>query len=237
MSQRVIIIIPAYNEERTIAGVLNGLRQAAPEYERIVINDGSKDATAEIVDALGETQLKLPCNLGYGRALQTGLKYALAGGYDAIVTFDADGQHQPEDVPRIISTLIKKEADLVIGSRYCDGSSYSGPFGRRMGQRVFSKLTRLLIGKRIYDTSSGFKALTASAAQIVIDGTFLDFHIETLVRLRMFGYKIEELPIKMRERNFGQSMHSITSFLDYPIKTLLLTIVAAVDAIIARRKK
>jgi glycosyltransferase involved in cell wall biosynthesis len=237
MPQRVIIIIPAYNEEKTIGGLLRGLRRAAPECTRVVVNDGSKDATADIVEALGEKQIKLPCNLGYGRALQTGLKYALAGGYDVIVTFDADGQHQAEDVPNIINALCENEADLVIGSRYCDGSTYSGPMGRRVGQRIFSILTRVLIGKRIYDTSSGFKALKAGAAQIVLDGTFLDFHIEILVRLRMFGYKIEELPIKMHERSFGQSMHSITSFVEYPLKTLLLTIVAAVDAIMARRKK
>jgi len=237
MKQRVIIVIPAYNEEKTISNVLLGLRQAIPECARVVVNDGSKDATGSIVEELGEKQIKLPCNLGYGHALQTGFKYAISYGYEIIICFDADGQHQPEDVPPILKTLIERDADMVIGSRYCDGSPYTGPFGRRLGQHIFSHLTRLLIGRRIFDTSSGFKALKARACEDIIDGTFLDFHIETLVRLSMFGFKIEEFPVTMRERSFGRSMHSPTSFIEYPLKTLLLTIVAAIDAVFARRGK
>ena len=107
----------------------------------------------------------------------------------------------------------------------------------RLGQHIFSHLTRLVIGKRIYDTSSGFKALKSEACEIIVGGTFLDFHIETLVRLSMFGFNIMELPVTMRERNLGRSMHSFTSFLEYPLKTLLLTLVAAIDVFIARRHK
>jgi glycosyltransferase involved in cell wall biosynthesis len=237
MKQRIIIVIPAYNEEKTISNVLMGLRQTIPECDRVVVNDGSKDATGSIVEELGEKQIQLPCNLGYGHALQTGFKYALSYGYEIIVCFDADGQHQPKDVPHILKALIKSDADMVIGSRYCDGSPYTGSFGRRLGQHIFSHLTRLLIGRRIYDTSSGFKALKAAACEVIIDGTFLDFHIEALVRLSMFGFRIEESPVTMRKRTFGQSMHSFTSFIEYPLKTLLLTFVAAIDAFIARRVK
>jgi glycosyltransferase involved in cell wall biosynthesis len=100
MKQRVIIVIPAYNEEKTISNVLMGLRRTVPECARVVVNDGSKDATGNIIEELGERQIKLPCNLGYGLALQTGFKYALSYGYEIIVCFDADGQHQPKDVPR-----------------------------------------------------------------------------------------------------------------------------------------
>jgi glycosyltransferase involved in cell wall biosynthesis len=215
MKQRVIIVIPAYNEEKTISNVLMGLRRTVPECARVVVNDGSKDATGSIIEELGERQIKLPCNLGYGLALQTGFKYALSYGYEIIVCFDADGQHQPKDVPRVLKDLIENDADMVIGSRFCDGTPYTGPFGRRLGQHIFSRLTRLLI----------------------IGGTFLDFHIESLVRLSMFGFQVEESPVAMGERSFGESMHSFASFIDYPLKTLLLTIVAAIDAFIARRVK
>src|SRR5690606_38124614 len=110
MRQQAIIIIPAYNEEKTIANVIYGLRQSAPEFDRIVVNDGAKDGTGEIVAKLGEKQLRLPCNLGYGPAVQTGLKYALQHGYDIIVTFDADGQHWPEDVQSVVQALIEDDA-------------------------------------------------------------------------------------------------------------------------------
>lgn len=96
--EKVLIVIPAYNEEQTIAAVIEGLRQAVPAYDRVVVNDGSKDGTGRIVAGMYEKQLWLPCNLGYGNALQTGLKYGLQSGYEIIVSFDGDGQHRPEDV-------------------------------------------------------------------------------------------------------------------------------------------
>lgn len=237
MSPRVLVLIPAYNEEKSIAGVLLGLRQVAPEFDRLVINDGSKDTTSEVVAGLGEKQLRLPCNLGYGLALQTGLKYALLRGYEILVCLDADGQHKPEDVPRLVTALIENEADMVIGSRFCGGRPYTTPLNRRLGQLLFSFLTRLLIGRRIYDTSSGFKALRASACKVIINGTFMDFHIETIVQLSLFDFKIIELPVTVHERIFGQSMHSLASVFQYPLKTLLVTMVTAVNAFLFRRAR
>jgi glycosyltransferase involved in cell wall biosynthesis len=237
MPERVLIVIPAYNEEKTISGVIKDLRGVVPNCDRLVVNDGSKDNTGNLVEELGEKQIKLPCNIGYGRALQTGLKYALIQGYGIVISFDADGQHQAKDVPLMLEAFNESGADVVIGSRYCNGVPYAGSFGRRIGQYIFSLLTRLLISRRIYDTSSGFKAMSAAACEVIISGTFLDFHIEALVRLSMFGFKIEELPITMLERNFGKSMHSYISFVEYPLKTLLLTFVAAIDALIERSSR
>jgi glycosyltransferase involved in cell wall biosynthesis len=237
MSPRVLVIVPAFNEEKSIAGVLSDLRQSAPEFDRIVVVDGSKDATARIVEELGEKQLRLPCNLGYGRALQTGMKYALASHYDIVLCIDGDGQHKAEDAPRLIRALLESDSDVVIGSRFCNDRFYPGSFIRRVGQVFFSYLSRLLIGQRIYDTTSGFKALRTSACRLLVDSTFMDFHMETIVRLRLFGFKIAEHPIVVNERTFGQSMHSFNSVFDYPLKTLLLTMVAALDALAARRSR
>jgi glycosyltransferase involved in cell wall biosynthesis len=234
---RVLVIIPAYNEEGAIAKVLMGLRRSVPDFDRVVVNDGSKDATGDIVARLGEKQLRLPCNLGYGRALQTGLKYALIRSYDIVVSIDADGQHKPEDVPRLVETLCENAADLVIGSRFCYDRSYKTPLNRRLGQQLFSHMTRLLIGQRIYDTTSGFKALSAAACEAIVEGTFMDFHIETIVRLSLLGFKLVEVPISVEERTLGRSMHSFASVFKYPLQTLLLTIVAAVDAALARRRR
>jgi glycosyltransferase involved in cell wall biosynthesis len=235
--QRVLVVIPAYNEEKTIMPVLEHLRRVAPEFDRVVVNDGSKDATGELVTALGEKQLRLPCNLGYGHALQTGLKYSLLGGYDVVVSMDADGQHNPEDVPRLVAMLEDSKADMVIGSRFCDNRPYRSPLGRRLGQLLFSHLTRLLLGQRIYDTTSGFKVLRAAACEAIVNGTFLDFHIETLVRLSLSGFKIVEMPIRAQDRTLGRSMHSFASVFRYPLQTGLLTIVAVVDSLLTRRTR
>jgi len=237
MNARVLVIIPAHNEEQTIAHVVLSVRRAMPEFDRVVVNDGSTDATGDILNQLGEKQLRLPCNLGYGRALQTGLKYALKAGYEIVICMDADGQHKPEDGLRLIKKLLASNADMVIGSRFCDNSLYRTSFMRRTGQWLFSCLTGVLIGRRVYDTTSGFKALTAKACQVLVHGTFMDFHAETIVRLSLLGFRITEQPITMDQRNFGRSMHSFKSVFQYPLKTLVLTIVAAMDVFLLRRER
>jgi glycosyltransferase involved in cell wall biosynthesis len=234
---RVLVVIPAHNEEQSLAHVLLGLRRFAPEYDRVVINDGSTDATAVVTDALGEKQLRLPCNLGYGPALQTGMKYALRQGYEVVVTLDADGQHRPEDVPGVVRALLDSGADMIIGSRFCDGRSYDSSLDRRLGQIIFSHLTRLLAGRRIYDTTSGFKALRAAVCALLVDTSFMDFHTETIVRLGLLGMNVVEAPIIVRPRVYGHSMHSLASAFQYPVKTLVLVIVAAMDVLLTRRAR
>jgi glycosyltransferase involved in cell wall biosynthesis len=234
---RILIVIPAHNEERTLNHVLLGLRRVVPEYDRVVVNDGSTDGTAAVIDGLGEKQLRLPCNLGYGPALQTGMKYALGHGYEVVVTFDADGQHRPEDVPVVVEALLDRSADMVIGSRFCGGRMYDSPPGRRLGQLTFSHLTRLLTGQRVYDTTSGFKALYAAVCELLINTSFMDFHTETIVRLALQGIQVAEAPIVVRPRLYGKSMHSLTSAFQYPVKTLVLVIVAAMDVLLARRAR
>jgi glycosyltransferase involved in cell wall biosynthesis len=234
---RVLVIIPAYNEEKTIHDVLLRLRRAAPDLERVVVNDGSRDATTQIVAGLGEKQLKLACNLGYGRALQTGLKYALERDYQVVVCLDADGQHRPEDLPGLLDALLSGHSDVVIGSRYCEAATYPASVSRRWGQLLFSHLSRWLVGRRIYDTTSGFKALRASACKALVDAPFWDFHIEMIVRLSFQGFRVSEFPITVNERLHGRSMHSFKSIIEYPLKTLLMTLVAALDVFLARRSR
>jgi glycosyltransferase involved in cell wall biosynthesis len=235
MRARGLVIIPAYNEAATIGAVLQGLRDAVSELDRLVVNDGSRDTTERIVTQLGERVLSLPCNLGYGRALQVGMRYALLRGYEFVVFFDADGQHPPEQVRQLVTALLEGGVDLVIGARFGTDRAYTGSFGRRLGQRLFSYLSLVLLGRRIYDTTSGLKAVRATACQALMRGTWMDFHTEAIVRLGMLGFSIAELPVSVHERTHGQSMYSISSVVEYPIKTLVLTLVAAVDAILHRR--
>jgi glycosyltransferase involved in cell wall biosynthesis len=236
MPPRVLVVIPAYNEENTIAGVLHGLRQVVPDYDRLVVNDGSRDATGKIVASLGEKQLRLISNLGYGLAVQTGLKYALLRGYDIVVTLDADGQHRPEDVPCLVEAMLRADADLAIGSRFCRGR-YTSSFERRIWQIAYSHLTRWLTGHRIFDTTSGFKALSADACAAIVPATFMDFTMELIVRLSQMGYRLIEVPVEVQQRSYGRSMHSFASAFRYPLQTLVLSVVAAMDVYLARRRR
>jgi len=235
--QRILIIIPARNEENTIAQVLVRLREVLPEADRIVVNDGSTDATGSIISKLGEKQIPLPCNLGYGLALQTGLRYAVMQEYDVVVCMDADGQHRPEDVPSLVAALTERNVDMLIGSRFCHPLAYDSTFGRRIGQKLFSYLTNVFTGYRIYDTTSGFKVFNLAACRVLAEGTFWDFHVEAIVRLSLAGYRVEEHPVTVNKRSYGVSMHSFASVFHYPLKTLLLTFVATADALLSRREK
>jgi glycosyltransferase involved in cell wall biosynthesis len=237
LAGQVLVVIPAYNEEEAVAGVVRSLREAAPEFDRVVVNDGSTDGTGRVVAELGERQLELSCNLGYGQALQTGLQYALARGYEIVVTMDADGQHRAEDVPRLVRALVENNADMVIGSRFCDGSPYDRRASRGLGQRLFSYLTSLLVGRRIFDTSSGFKALRAESCRVLVNGIFLDFHTEAIVQLSLAGLRIIEVPLTVQARLSGRSMYNVSSIVHYPLKTVLLTMAAFMDALLIRRTR
>jgi glycosyltransferase involved in cell wall biosynthesis len=224
-----LIVIPAYNEERNVVAVIEDLRRIVPGYDRLVVNDGASDGTARVLDEIGERQLRLPCNLGYGRALQAGLRYALQEGYEVIITFDADGQHRADDVPLMVNALIQRNADLVIGARFGNGRPYSGPFDRRIGQQIFSWLTARITGSRVYDTTSGLKAMRHDACRAIVSAVSHDFHMETIVALSLSGFRIVEEPITMAKRVHGRSMHSLLSIVAYPLQTLLVTAVALLD--------
>jgi glycosyltransferase involved in cell wall biosynthesis len=232
---RVRVVVPAYEEAESLGPVLDGLRRTVA-HELFVVDDGSTDGTGRIARTAGVRCLSLPCNLGYGGAVQAGLEVALAEGCDVVVLFDADGQHLAADVDRVLAPVLAGVADVAIGSRYSDGRPYGGPLGRRLGQRVFSGLTRLAIGRRIYDTTSGFKAMNAAACRAIVDTTFLDLHMETIVQLSLLGFRITEVPVTMSPRHAGSSMHGLASAWKYPAKTLLLGVVALLDAFIIRSR-
>jgi len=132
-----IIIIPAYNEEKNITGVIKGIKNAVPGVDILVINDGGEDRTEAIVRELGERVVNLPYNMGYGTALQTGFKYAVKHTYSYAVQIDADGQHDPKDIPKLLNVVSDGEADVDIGSRFLDGGRYRAPIIRRAGMLIF----------------------------------------------------------------------------------------------------
>jgi glycosyltransferase involved in cell wall biosynthesis len=234
---RVLVAIPAYNEMGTIEQVVDRVRESLPDFDLLVVNDGSSDATGEILKGLNATTATHLCNLGYGRAIQTAIKYARSCEYDALITLDADGQHHPEQVLSLFDASKAGGWDVLIGSRYVKTRDYSqAPVGRRIGMQLFSMLVRAITGRRIYDTTSGLKVIRRSVFDPLTHWHFIDFHAEAIVYLLRLGYRVSEHPITAAERTQGQSMYSFLSHFTYPLKTLLLLLLGVVQAGLTRRK-
>src|SRR5262245_37608632 len=211
-SNRTLVAIPAYNEEATIADVVARVRGCSPRLDLLVVDDGSVDATARILQELHVMTARHCCNLGYGRAIQTALLFALRRGYDAVITLDADGQHDPTPILPMHEHAIACGYDVLIGSRFVEPRSYAGsPFGRRLGMLLFSELVRLLAKQRIYDTTSGLKILQRTVFAPLARWHFVDFHAEAIVYLMRLGYRVGEYPVTAAPRRHGQSMYSALS--------------------------
>ncbi|HRK33401.1 MAG TPA: glycosyltransferase family 2 protein [Candidatus Hydrogenedentes bacterium] len=203
---RVLVIIPAYNEQETIGAVLDALHTHAPDYDVLVVDDGSRDATAAIVRARGVEVIRLPINLGIGGAMQTGYKYAWRNGYDVAVQCDADGQHPVDRIPALVERLLTGDADLVIGSRYVAQSDYTPSFYRRIGKSILSRIVDFFIGGGITDTTSGFRAINRKALDILARHYPEDYpEAEVLVILHRAGLKAIEIPVQMHARQGGAS--------------------------------
>jgi len=158
------VVIAAYNEASMIARIVSEVRRAG--YEVVVVDDGSKDATAQNARTAGAIVVQHPFNLGQGAALQSGIKFALANGAEAIVTFDADGQHAAADISRLIAALAEEHADFVLGSRFLDASSNIPPL-RRLLLKAATVFTRITTGLRLTDAHNGLRAMTRRGAEAI----------------------------------------------------------------------
>jgi glycosyltransferase involved in cell wall biosynthesis len=234
---RTLVAIPAYNEAATIRNVVERVRANLPDSDLVVVNDGSRDSTAAILDGTDTTVIVHLCNLGYGRAIQTAVLYAERAGYERLVTLDADGQHDPAQVRALLAEFDSGRWDVLIGSRYVVSRRYHGvPLGRRMGMKMFSSLVRLMAGRRVYDTTSGLKVIGRQTFTALTNWQFIDFHAEALVYLMRLGYRIGEFPITVEERRHGTTMYSPLSHIKYPLKTALMVVLGVVEASLTRRR-
>lgn len=210
--KKVLLIIPAYNEEECILNTVNKIKsynkKNKTKYDALVINDGSTDKTGEILDKNKILHIDLIQNLGIGGAVQTGYKYAYENGYDFAVQFDGDGQHDVSYVSKLIEKLEKTSADMVIGSRFIDksSSSFKSSFARRIGIRLISTVIKLKTKKRIYDTTSGFRAVNRNILELFKNDYPLEYPepIST-VDVILSGYVVEEVATSMNERSGGVS--------------------------------
>ena len=230
---KTLIIIPAYNEEENILNTVNRVREF-PEYDYIVINDGSTDNTEKILCENNINHIELIRNLGIGGAMQTGYKYAYQNGYDAACQLDADGQHNPEYLDLMREELKKTDCDMVIGSRYIEKNGFQSTFSRRFGKNILTGIIRFLSGKKITDPTSGFRMCNKETIAIFAETYPVDYpEPETIAELFAKRMNINEIPVLMNEREGGVS--SITPFksLYYMIKVSI----AIIFSYISNRKK
>lgn len=222
LKEKLLIIIPAFNEEASIASVISSIRENVPEADIAVVNDGSSDSTASVARASGVVVLSHLCNLGIGATVQTGYRYASIKGYGIAVQVDADGQHPADQIRRLIEPVIEGRADMVVGSRFLGAGNYRPSLARGAGMAIFSKVVSLIIGEKVSDTTSGFRAAGKRCIAYFSRHYPDDFpEVEALVLLHRLGFSIMEVPVRMEERAGGRS--SITPFKSvyYMIKVLL----------------
>lgn len=225
---KVLIIIPAYNEQECIQGVVENLIHHYPQYDYVVVNDGSKDDTLKILDQQGYSYLNLPGNLGIGGAMQTGYLYAREKGYDIAVQLDGDGQHDPAYIERIIAPIVAGQADLVIGSRYLTGEGFQSTGLRRLGIKIISATIRLLCGTKVFDVTSGFRACDRKMITFFSENYAEDYpEPEAIIATVKQGGRIQEVPVLMQERQGGVS--SIRGFkaVNYMLKVELALLINA----------
>lgn len=210
-SKETIIIIPAYNEENNITPLIKEIQDKVSGAAILVIDDGSRDRTARVAEKAGAMVMRLPFNMGYGAALQTGFKYALLKRYMYVVQMDADGQHDPDSIRDLLNEVKKENADVVIGSRFLGGSSeYKTSGVRRIGMALFSKIASVIIGQPVTDPTSGYQALNRDAIRFYASPYYpADYpDADVMIMLHRAGLRIREIPVRMHPRKQGQSMHS-----------------------------
>lgn len=218
-----IIIIPAFNEEENIGRVLDATREHCPGFDILVINDGSTDRTSQRAKQFSFAKvIDLPINLGIGGAVQTGFLYSQKKGYDLAVQVDGDGQHRPEEVAKMVAPLQKGEADVVIGSRFLEKSTYRSGLFRKIGIKLFAITNRLLLGEKITDSTSGFRAYNRKAIAILSQDYPDDYpEPEAIYLLKRKGLKILEVPVHMETRSHGRSSIGFARSIYYMVKVFL----------------
>jgi glycosyltransferase involved in cell wall biosynthesis len=224
----LLVIVPAYNEQESLPGVLLELKETLPDADVIVINDGSTDETSRIAREAGVMVADLPVNLGIGGAMQTGYLFARRRGYSVAVQVDADGQHDPRELHKILTPLREGRGSLVIGSRRLSEEGYRLSPLRGIGATLLSWIVSRLIGLPVRDTTSGFRA----ADKRVIDA-YAHFYptdypeVEALVYLHRQGLRILEVPVRMRERQGGRSSITLSRAVYYMIKVPIASVIGA----------
>lgn len=233
--RKVMVMVPAFSEEKNIRQVIKEVRTKAPGMDIVIIDDGSKDRTRELCLNSGVKVLKHPFNMGYGVTIQTGYKYAVEYGYDVVVQVDGDNQHDPAHIHELLAALDSSGVNVVIGSRFLADDGKKWPFARRVGIKIFSTIASVITGQPITDSTSGFQALDRKAFTFFskLDNFPYDYpDANALITLYFAGFKIQEIPVSMRDRVHGTSMTAGLKTLIY-VSQMLISILM----VLLRKKK
>lgn len=226
----LLVIIPAWNEEQALPNVIDEVKsETGLDADIVVIDDGSSDNTSGVARARGVDVLTLPINLGVGGAMRTGYLYAQRNGYDRAVQLDADGQHRPSDIVRLVSRMEKTGADLVLGARFAEVGTYSVRGPRAWAMKVLSRRLSRMCGTTLTDTTSGFKLANRNAIDLFaseLPAEYLGDTIEALVIAAKADLRVDQVGVEMRERQGGTPSQS-------PIKAALFLIRAMLAMFIA----
>ena len=222
-----LVIIPAFNEEGNLEKTIKDIKDNAPDFDYVIINDCSTDKTLEMCRRHGFSYLNLPVNLGIGGAVQTGYRYAYYHGYDIAVQFDGDGQHSASHLEDRVTTLIDTESDMVIGSRFIEKEGFQSSGLRRIGIKYFTGLIKILTGKTITDPTSGMRMVNKKLLEKFTDEYPKDYpEPESVVTILSEKYKVTEIPVVMNEREEGVSSISLKNSVYYMIKVSFAILIA-----------
>jgi hypothetical protein len=227
--RRNLAIVPAFNEAEAISGAVAAIHAQAPDFDVLVVDDGSIDATAERARGAGAKVLRMPFNLGIGGAMQSGYIYALEQGYEVAVQVDGDGQHDPGHIQNLLDRLHgDPELNMVTGSRFLDsaGDGYRSSATRRMGIRVFSRVVSWITGQRVTDPTSGFRMTNRRGIELFAHDYPHDYpEVEAILLMHAHRLRSCEIPVHMRPRMTGESAISSTQSVYYMVKVLLAVFV------------
>lgn len=221
-----IVIIPAYNEEKSIEKTVEDIRKNAPEFDYVIVNDCSRDNTLKVCTDKGMHVLNLPINLGIGGAVQTGYLYAYKNGYDFAVQFDGDGQHDAKFLHEMRDYMVEHKLNMLIGSRFIEKEGFQSSGIRRFGIRYFSALIKILTKTKITDPTSGMRMVNREVIGIYADSYPKDYpEPESVVAILNMGKTVGEYPVVMRERTEGVSSISPLRSIYYMVKVTLAILV------------
>jgi glycosyltransferase involved in cell wall biosynthesis len=219
---KLLIIIPAFNEEGAVGGVVKEVRGVMPGVPVVVVDDCSTDATVHVARAAGAQVLALPYHLGLGGCVQAGYRLAFELNYDYVIRVDGDGQHDPRDIPAILQTLEREGCEMVIGSRFINGAGAHSGFLRALGIVFFRAMLRPILGRPVRDPTSGFVGVNRTALAVFSRSFPLEYpEIEALVVLQRKRFRFMEVPCRMRPRRTGRTSITPLKSLYYPVHVLL----------------
>jgi glycosyltransferase involved in cell wall biosynthesis len=220
---RYVAVIPAYNESQTLRGVIQSIQADAPEFDIVVVDDGSTDRSAQIAQRAGVPVLRHPFNLGIGGAVQSGFQYAQENGYDYMAQVDGDGQHRADQLRVLIASMAEDPSiDMVCGSRFLTDSGYPAPISRRTGIHLFSQLLSRIVGERVSDPTSGFRLYNRRAINLFSRDYPHDYpEVEAVLMVHWHRLRMREVPVQMLQRGGGVSSIRSGKSIHYMIKVLL----------------